>query len=320
MSGITFLSPLRLWLLLGVVALGIVYLVLQMRRRAYAVRFTNIDLLDSVAPKRPGWRRHVTALAFLAALSSLVVGFAQPTHQTKVPRERATIIMAIDTSLSMEASDVSPSRFEAAKIAAKQFVDEIPTSLNLGLVSFDASAVVQVPPGKDNHAEVKAAIDRLQLHEGTAIGEAIVASLRAIETVPPDAKGTRPPARVVLMSDGATTVGIPNNEASQQAATAHVPVSTIAYGTPDATIVAPDGTEIPVPVDEAALKQIAQTTKGTAFTAASSSQLKKVYNDIGHSVGYVTTHKEITAWFAGVALAVFLLTAALSLAWFARLP
>src|SRR5690349_18725659 len=132
----TFFFPERLWLLLAVVALVAAYVVLQTRRKSYALRYTNLPLLASVAPKRPGWRRHVPAALFLLALSTLVVGFAEPAAEQRVPRERATIILAIDTSLSMEATDVSPKRIDAAKVAAKSFVDKLPPKINVAVLAF----------------------------------------------------------------------------------------------------------------------------------------------------------------------------------------
>lgn len=154
------MEPVRLWLLVGVAALAVMYVVLQRRRRQYAVRFTNIALLEAVAPNRPGWRRHATAAAFLVAITALVVAFARPTHDEKVPRERATVVVAIDTSLSMKADDVSPSRIAAAKAAAKAFVDQLPPKINVGLVSFDGNARLDVSPTTDR-AKVKRSIDRV---------------------------------------------------------------------------------------------------------------------------------------------------------------
>ena len=146
---ITFVAANRLWLLLGVAALAISYLVLQRRRSSYAVRFTNLALLDRVAPKRPGYRRHVPAVLLLLALSGMVMAFAKPARNERVPRERATIILAIDTSLSMQATDVAPSRLEAAQVAAKAFIDILPPRLNVGLVTFNGTALVKVAPTQD---------------------------------------------------------------------------------------------------------------------------------------------------------------------------
>ena len=146
----TFLQAGRLWLLVGVIALGVSYVIMQARRRGYAVRFTNVDLLDKVAPRRPGWRRHVPAALFLLAMTAMILAFADPVHDDEVPRERATVVMAIDTSLSMQAEDISPSRIDGAKQAAVEFVQDLPSEINLGLVSFNGVATVRVH-GVPNH-------------------------------------------------------------------------------------------------------------------------------------------------------------------------
>ena len=317
---LTFVEQNRLWLLLGVVALGVSYVVLQQRRSTYAVRFTNLALLDSVAPKRPGWRRHLPAVLMLLALAGMVGAFAKPARDVRVPRERATIMMAIDTSLSMEATDVAPTRLKAAQNAAKEFVRLLPPRLRVGLVTFNGSAVVRVAPTQDR-AELLAAIDQLRLGERTAIGEAIYASLDAIKTAPKAADGKPVPARIVLMSDGETTSGRPDAQAAAAAKKAKVPVSTIAFGTPDGIIDLPgqDG-PIPVPVNPAALAKVANDTGGTAFTAATGSELKQVYEDIGSSVGYVNELKDITGTFVGMSLLILFVCAALSQLWFSRLP
>jgi len=315
----TFLTPERLWLLAAAGALAVIYVVAQTRRRRYTLRFTNIALLDQVAPKRPGWRRHVPAALFLLAMSTLILGFAQPARDVKVPRERATIMLALDTSLSMEATDVSPTRIEAAQSAAKAFVDQLPTRINLGLVTFNGNASLRVTPTTDREA-VKRAIDDAQLGERTAIGEAIFTSLDALKQVPAN-DGTEVPARIVLMTDGTTTDGRSNDSAVAAAKEANVPVSTIAFGTDAGTITIPqEPFPIPVPVDKEALKSIASTTGGTFYAAASESQLKQVYDNIGSSVGFVTEQHEISTWFIGGALVFMLITGGLSLIWFQRLP
>ncbi|WP_421120408.1 VWA domain-containing protein [Aquihabitans daechungensis] len=317
---LTFVEQPRLWLLLGVVALGVSYVILQQRRSTYAVRFTNLALLDSVAPKRPGYRRHLPAALMLLALAGMVGAFAKPARDVRVPRERATIILAIDTSLSMEAEDVAPNRLKAAQNAAKEFVNLLPPRLRVGLVTFNGTAVVNVAPTQDR-PEVLAAIDQLRLGERTAIGEAIYASLDAIKTAPKAADGKKIPARIVLMSDGETTSGRPDAQAAAAAKKANVPVSTIAFGTADGIIDLPgqDG-PIPVPVNPAALAKVANATNGTAFTAATGGELKQVYEDIGSSVGYVTELKDITGTFVGFSLLILFACAALSQLWFSRLP
>ena len=315
-----FRAPERLWLLLAVVGLGISYLVMARRRSSYAVRFTNLALLDAVAPKRPGFRRHLPAALLLLALAGMVGALAQPARDTRVPKERATIIVAIDTSLSMKATDVAPNRLKAAQEAAKSFVRILPDRLNVGLVTFNGVAQIKIPPTQD-HDSLLAAIDQLRLGERTAIGEAIFASLEAIKTVPTAEDGKKIPARIVLMSDGSTTVGRTDAEASAAAKKAKVPVSTIAFGTSEGVIEI-DGQPGPVSValNPAALEKIANDTNGTAFTAATGAELKAVYADIGSSVGYTTELRDITGTFVGASLLVLFAAAVLSQLWFSRLP
>ena len=316
-----FLQAGRLWLLVAVAGLALLYVVRLRRRDAYAVRFTNLALLDAVAPKRPGWRRHLPALLLLLALAGMVGAFAQPANQQRVPRERATIIVAIDTSLSMEATDVAPSRLEAAQAAAKSFIRLLPERLNVGLVTFNGVAQVKVPPTQERE-ELLAAVDQLRLGERTAIGEAIYASLEAIKSAPAvEDDEEEVPARIVLMSDGSTTVGRPDAQASQAAKKAGVPISTIAFGTPGGTItIEGQPGSVPVAVNPGALEKIANDTDGTAFTAATEEELKAVYADIGSSVGYTTEQRDITTTFVGASMLVLFAAAVLSQLWFSRLP
>lgn len=315
-----FLDPWRLLLLLAVVALGVVYLVVQRRRQAYALRFTNLDLLASVAPRRPGWRRHATAAVYLVALAGLVAAFARPTWDTQVPRERATVMMAIDTSLSMEATDVEPTRLLAAQEAAVSFLDKVPPTVNVGLVTFNAGAALRVPPTTDRQA-VRDALGDLRLGERTAIGEAIFTSLDALATVPPAEDGSAVPAAIVVMSDGTTTSGRSDAEAAFAAAEQGVPVSTIAFGTDEGFIQIPGQFGVvPVPVDREALDAIATTTGGSFYEATTEGELRDVYATIGSSIGYTTVETEVTSWFVGIALVVLFVAGGLSLAWFSRLP
>ncbi|MGC4805285.1 VWA domain-containing protein [Micromonospora sp. DT233] len=315
-------SPARLWLLLGVLALAVGYLLAQRRHSRYAVRFTNLRLLDRVAPHRPAWRRHVPAGLFLAMLALLVVGFARPHDEVRVPRERATVMVAVDVSTSMLASDVAPDRLSAAKKAARRFVDGLPDEFNVGLVAFAGSAAVLVPPGTDREA-LHEGIDRLAEGitgvQGTAIGEAIGTSLGAVKGLDDQAATEPPPARIILLSDGANTSGLDPMEAAAEAVATKVPVHTISFGTPSGSVDR-GGRPIQVPVDGQTLKAVADTTGGRFHEATSSEELRAVYDDIGTSVGYRTQLQDVSARFIGLGLILAMGAAAGSLRWFSRLP
>jgi Ca-activated chloride channel homolog len=258
---------------------------------------------------------------FLVALAALVLGFARPVRATRVADERATVMLAVDTSLSMEADDVAPNRMEAAKEAALAFLDQLPRTINVGLVSFNGIARVDVEPTVDRE-RVAAAVSDLTLGEGTAIGEAIFASLSALEDVPEPAEGEEieeVPGRIVLLSDGETTVGRSNAEAVAAATEAEIPVSTIAFGTPAGQIEI-DGERLSVAVNESALEDIADDTSGSFHTALTEEELTEVYDDIGSSIGFVTEEQDVTYRYVAFALLPLLAAAGLSLIWFARLP
>ena len=313
----SFLDGWRLWFLLAVPVLIGLYVWRGRRRHAYALRFSALPMLGQVAPRRPGWRRHVVAVGSLLTLAVLVTAFARPAAEVRVPKERATVVLAIDVSLSMNAEDVAPNRLEAAQQAARQFADELPASINLGLVTFAGSATVLVPPTTDR-ARVKQAIDSIRLGPYTAIGEGVFTALASLDQVPPDPDGEPVPAHLVVLSDGETTVGRPNAEAADAAVEQEVPVSTIAFGTPDGTVLI-EGQQEPVPVNEDELRQIADTTGGDFYEAETLTELEQVYTDIGSSIGYESVPSEITDRWVGLALGVLVLTLAGSLVWFGRL-
>jgi Ca-activated chloride channel homolog len=316
----SFLSPQWLWLLVPVALLAAAYVVVQLRRKQFVARFSNVELLGSVAPRRPGWRRHLTFALLLIALSVLSVGVARPAAAVRVPRDRATVVMAIDVSLSMQATDVLPSRIQAAETAAKKFVDLIPSRINLGLVAFGGSASVLVPPTLDREA-LKTSIDRLQLEQSTAIGEAVFTSLDAITVFgqATTAKGEKPPpARIVLMSDGASNKGRTVTDAAAAAKKADVQVSTIAFGTDTGTVTY-DGQTIPVPADKPTLSYLAQTTGGSFHTATSVQELESVYANIGSQIGYTTVHRDISWRFLAIGLLFAMGAAAASMLWAGRL-
>ena len=315
---IRFLEPWWLLALLPVIAIAGVYVWRQFRKRSYAMKFTNVDLLRTLAPRGLGWRRHAAAGAFLLSLVALGTAMARPSVDREQPLERATVMLAIDVSLSMEADDVQPNRIEAAQEAAKQFVKELPPTYNLGLVSFAKAANVLVSPTKDRSAVI-AGIDGLTLAEATATGEAVFTSLDAIRTVPADGADGAPPARIVLLSDGYRTSGRSVEDAAAAALAANVPVSTIAFGT-DTGVVDIRGQLQRVPVDRLSLQQLAETTKGYFYEAASVTELKQVYEDMGSSIGHRVEAQEVTQWYAGAALLLGLLAAAMSLLWTSRLP
>ncbi|GAA2859620.1 VWA domain-containing protein [Pseudonocardia halophobica] len=313
----TFSSP---WWLLGllVVAAAVAgYLLLQRRRRRDVVRFTNLELLEKVAPKRPGWYRHLPAAALITALAVLTIALAGPQAEAKVPRNRATVMLVIDVSLSMQATDVEPTRLAAAQAAAKSFADQLTPGINLGLVSFAGTAAVLVSPTTDRTA-VKRAVDSLKLSESTATGEAIFASMQSIESFSQSVAGAGgtgtedapPPARIVLMSDGKQTVPGPDGEneprgaftAARQAAEAKIPVSTISFGTEYGTIDI-EGGRTRVAVDDASMKQIADLSGGQFFTAASEDELRRVYADLSEQIGYEVRRVDTSRpWLAGGAL------------------
>jgi Ca-activated chloride channel family protein len=315
---IRFLEPAWLLALLPVLGLAGFYVWRQLRRRSFAMKFTNVDLLRSIAPKGIGWRRHVSATALLLSLLILGSAMARPSIDKEEPLERATVMLAIDVSLSMEADDVAPNRIEAAQEAAKAFVNELPPTYNLGLVSFAKAANVLVSPTKDR-AAVIAGIDGLTLAEATATGEAVFTSLDAIRSVPADGADGAPPARIVLLSDGYRTSGRSIEDAATAASQANVPVSTIAFGT-DTGVVDIRGQLQRVPVDRLSLQQLAEQTDGYFYEAASVGELKKVYEDMGSSIGHRVEPREVTQWYAGAALLFGLVAAAASLLWTSRMP
>jgi Ca-activated chloride channel family protein len=316
----TFQSPWWLLALLVIAALVALYVLLQLRRKAYAARFTNVALLGSLVPKRPGWRRHLAFGVVALGLATLVVSLAVPSTEVRVPRERATVIMAVDVSLSMQATDIQPDRFRAMQSAAKEFVDVLPERINLGLVSFAGTATTLVPPTTDR-AQVSGAIDNLDLAEATAIGEAVFTSLTAIENFQSSlgpGEQEAAPARIVLLSDGFSTVGRKDTQAIDAARAAGVPVSTIAFGTDYGTLDL-DGETVPVPVDRATLEKIADETGGSYSEAASAAELEQVYADLGSQIGYTTEAQDVSYWFVRGGVLLALMGAVLSLLWTNRL-
>jgi Ca-activated chloride channel family protein len=292
-----FLAPGRLWLLLAIPLLAIAYVVVLRWRRIAQVRFTQVDLLDEIAPHRPGWRRHIVAVLQLAGLAIGLVAIARPVDRT-TERERSEgrIFVVFDVSLSMMATDVEPDRFTAAQQAARDFVDAVDPDVEVGLISFSGVVNVEVSPTLDR-AEVERGIDDLELAEATAIGDALVRAtellVRAADepgdsdaSDDSDAADGPAPGVIVLLSDGETTVGRFTSTGADEAVAAGVPVFTIAFGTLGGIISDPDtGEVVPVPVRPADLADVAERTGGAAFEAETGRELADAYDQIRESLG-----------------------------------
>jgi Ca-activated chloride channel homolog len=313
---------------LALVALALfAYAVAQRRRRRYVVRFTNLDLLENVVADSPRWRRHVPAMLTLLALSALVVGMARPQVAVAVPREEATVILAMDSSGSMTATDVQPDRMTAAREAASSFVDGLPDGFRVGVVSFSNEADVVVPPTAD-HDEALRGLSALRADNGTALGDAIARSVDLGVTNLDEqlaANSDETPVVVLLLSDGANTTGdYEPLEAAQKAKDAGVPVYTVALGTDAGTVEGPDGyggtRTIRVPPDPETLAEVAERTGGTFFEAANEDALRSVYDEIGSQVGVEHEQRELTVFFTAAGAALLLLGGALSTLWFGRIP
>ena len=355
----SFASP---ELLLGLLLLPLAlagYLWVQRRRTRYAVRFTNVDLLANIAPQTPRWRRHVPPALYLAAIGALVLALARPSMVVAVPRDEATIILTMDVSGSMTATDVDPSRLAAAKAAAKAFVAQLPDRFRIGLVAFSTEPRILISPTTDRSV-IDSALDGLVARGGTALGDAIEASLEAAGlTAPPgdtsgagpsptpspslspsptgsasvspgasaspDA-GTQPPlVATVLLSDGANSTGRREPlDAAGDAATLDVPVYTIALGTDQGVVEVPDQFGqlrlLSVPPDKETLAQIAERTGGRSFEAPTADDLRTIYDSLGSKVGFTHEEREVTQAFAAAGLLFVLGGAGLAAHWFNRFP
>lgn len=322
----TFAWPLALLSLALIPILVVAYVLLQRRRVKYAVRFTNLDLLANVVDRAPGWRRHVPPLFALVALASLLVALARPQASVAVPRDEASVVLAIDVSGSMMATDVAPTRLEAAKQAADSFLDRLPDRFRVGLVSFSTGATELAAP-TDDRAAIRSEIDGLEAHTGTAIGDAIAAALKL---APQGDDGTanddngKPLFSILLLSDGASTTGIPVEDAIQLAKDAGVAVNTVALGTDSGTVSIPNELgemqTVQVAPDRDTLREIADETGGEYFDAPTADSLDAVYASIGSQIAWDTKKREVTVAFAAGGAVFLLLASALSAAWFGRLP
>jgi Ca-activated chloride channel family protein len=340
-----------LWALALVPVAILAYLLAQRRRTRYAVRFTNLDLLANVVTRSPGWRRHLPPALYLLTLAGLLLSLARPQAVTLVPKEQATVMLVMDTSGSMNATDVAPSRMIAAEQAASSFLGDLPAKFRVGVVAFSGTAQTLTRPTTDR-AAVQDALFSLHAEGPTAMGDAIERALEA--RLPPQpaaaptttARGDRsvqpgqtgppattapdpskqPPTVILLLSDGSNTQGsVQPLDAARHARQLNVPVFTIALGTDTGMVDVPDETtgqlrRIPVPPDKFTLRRVAEATGGRFFTAPSSKDLKGIYHDLGSKIGFVKEKQEITVVFAAVSLLLLVAGAGLSLIWFSRFP
>ena len=296
-----FRAPALLWALLLLPLLALAYMVLLRLKGRTGIRYTNTGILGAVLPRQSQWRRHVAVAMSLCSLVALTLAWARPMGIERVPRERATIVVAIDSSQSMQATDVKPNRLDAAKAAAKDFINSLPESYNVSVVSLSGSPSVRMPPSVDRAATLRA-VDGIQLQDGTAIGDAITVALNAIKQAPLGEDDKPAPGLVVLLSDGTNTQGIEPGQGAAAAKAAKVPVYTISYGT-STGYVDLDGKRERVPPDSAVLQQVARATGGQAWSAGSADKLQDVYKDVRSVVGYEEVRKERTAQYALYALA-----------------
>jgi Ca-activated chloride channel family protein len=335
----SFMWPLALLLLILVPLAVALYILVQFRRPKYAARFTNLDLLANVVEGSPGWRRHIPAVLGLLALTALLLGIARPQFTHKVPKQEATVVLVTDISGSMTATDIEPTRMDAAKTAAHQLVKELPAGFRIALVTFSAGTRTVVAPTTEK-AVVDAAIDTLTPVGGTAlgdgIGEGIAASQLNTEVAdvkprgsatpaPTTKQGEAPPVIMVLLSDGANTLGQTDPiDAAQQAKDQDIPIFTIALGTPEGVAIVTDNQgrqrRVNVPPDEETLKEIADMTEAKFFSAPSSDELSQIYEDLGSKIGYDTKKSEATVGFTVAATLLVLAAGGLSLLWFNRFP
>jgi Ca-activated chloride channel family protein len=307
---VKLLEPAALFAFVAVAGIAAFYVVRLPFRRRYVITLPTTAAVASVAPRRPGWQRHLSTVLFLATLTAVVIAFARPARVHRVPRELVSVIIALDTSNSMRATDVAPQRLIAARRGALHFADDVPRGVRIGLVTFAGTADVALPPTSDRD-EFRDAIENVEFADGTSLGGGILAALTAVEQQLADLELTdasrdRAPHRtyrsaVVLLSDGQETLGVAGAVALDAARRAKVPVTTIAYGTPGGAVVL-DATRIAAPVDRQSLANVAAETGGEAFVARSGSEVDIFYDDVADRLGSTKETRDLTPWFLGLAL------------------
>jgi Ca-activated chloride channel family protein len=326
----TFAAPYALVALLVVPVAVVGYLAYNRARPRFAARFANPALLPNVVDRDPGWRRHVPLAILLVALTTMLVGAARPRALVSVKRENATVVVAVDTSLSMSATDVRPNRLAAVKLAIEKFVAQLPQKYRVGVVEFSTQAGVLAAATR-NRALVDKALTQLTPGGGTALGDGIVAALGVGRAVPREpASGKRPaevpPVALILFSDGVQEGGeVTAAQAVNRARALRVPVTTVVVGTPYGIIRHATATGgftqfIRVPADPSEMKQIAKYTSGEFYVGPRTADLSTVYLNLKSRVGTVQKREELTFAFAIGAVAFLLAGAALSLVWLRRVP
>jgi Ca-activated chloride channel homolog len=331
----SFQWPEALWLGLLLPLLVGLYIYLLKRKKRFALRYSSLALVRA-AMAGPGWRRHVPPALMLLALAALIVAVSRPSAVMTLPSQHETVILAMDVSGSMRASDVEPSRLAAAQAAAKAFIGDQPDSVRIGIVAFAGTATVAQAPTK-NKEDLYAAIDRFQLQRATAIGSAIIVSLATLfpdggydvasftfdkkkppanfKPVPP---GSYTSAVIILLTDGQRTTGPDSVMAARLAADRGVRIFTVGVGTPEGKIVGFDGWSMHVRLDEETLRAVADLTRGEYFYAGNAVDLKKIYQTMNSRLVMETKKTEVGAFFSAGAALLVLLAAGLSLAWFNR--
>jgi Ca-activated chloride channel family protein len=313
---VTFASPVFLVALALVPAALAAHLVARRRARRYAVRFPAVATLAPLLPRVSAWRRRVPLALFLAALAALALALARPHATVAVPQEQASIVLVTDVSRSMLAEDVDPSRLDAARAAALRFLDEVPESARVGAVAFSTDPHTREAP-TDDRDEIQGLIQGLSADGGTATGDALAAALDMVDDGP---AAERPPAAILLLSDGETTTGRDPTEVARAARRLRIPIHTVALGTEGATIETPTGTIVPVPPDPETMRQIAELSGGRDFQADDADDLSRIYENLGSRVATKSEEREITVAFAAGGGLLLAAAAAFGLRATARLP
>ena len=345
----TFLWPQFLWLLLALPLLVLLYVWLQRRRKKLTLRFASLSIVREAAGKGPGWRRHLPPLLMLLALGALLLASARPVAVVALPSNQQTIILAMDVSGSMRATDVEPNRLVAAQNAAKAFLQELPRDVKVGIVAFAGSAQVAQLPTL-NREDLVTAIDRFQLQRATATGNAIVISLatifpnagielqqlsfdrmrggmgRSLDQAPPKQNefvpvppGSYASAAVIMLTDGQRTTGVDPIEAAKMAADRGVKVYTVGIGTVDGETIGFEGWSMRVRLDEETLKAVAQKTAAEYYYAGSAQDLKKVYENLSSRLTLEKKETEVSALLALLGAALALAAAGLSVLWYGKI-